>query len=200
MVSKAAGILGFVSIALWGQNLQPVRVVVEDGAGEQTVAARTARPSTRETAIDRNESAVQDICRNYIDAQEFYRSSLAGEFAAKIRSTPGRRDGLYWPLDGADGESPMGPRFAAAAIGEQPAGQARPWFGYYFRIVPEPGGYALVAWPAEYGVSGLRSFLVGTHGDVYTRDLGAGTHRAAMAMAAFTPDANWKKVPSADSR
>jgi hypothetical protein len=79
-------------------------------------------------------------------------------------------------------------------------GQARPWFGYYFRIVPEAGGYALVAWPAEYGVSGSRSFLVDRHGDLYTADLGPGTHRTAMGWTTVIPDQKWKKVASADSK
>jgi hypothetical protein len=186
-------------MVLMGQSLQTLHIVVEDGAGEQTVDARVGRPSAPETAMDRNEAAVQDICRAYVDAQQVYRSARGGEFAAKIRSAPGRRDGLYWPL-AADDESPMGPRFAAAAIGEQPVGQARPWFGYYFRIVPEGAGYALVAWPAAYGVSGSQSFLVDGHGDLYTRDLGAGTHRAAMALTAATPGPSWKKIDSVESR
>jgi hypothetical protein len=199
-LAKAGGLFGFVSVALWGQTMQPLHVVVTEGSGEQTVEARVAHPSARETAMDRNESAVQDISRNYADAQQAFRSSRGGEFAARIRSTPGRRDGLFWASEAADDESPMGPRFAAAAISEQPAGQSRPWFGYYFRMLPEPGGYALLAWPAEYGVTGSRTFMVDRRGDVYARDLGSGTHRAAMALTSFTPDSSWKKLASPDSR
>jgi hypothetical protein len=171
----------------------------------------------KQSIVD-NEAAVTDICASYVEAQLIYfRSDHDGDgfpaFAQKIRSTHNRRDGLYWAPKFSEDESPMGPKFAAAAVTEeQPRGESRPYFGYYFKILlgqgPEaPGGardyrvngrlltgFALVAWPAEYGVSGVHSFLVNHFGDVYTKDLGSGTRRIASGMSAFAPDRSWTKV------
>jgi DUF2950 family protein len=166
-----------------------------------------------------NEAAVVNVCVSYIEAQLLYfrtdhKSDGFLTFAQKIRSTPGTRDGLFWPIDSDEDESPIGPLFAAAAITEYPFGEARPYFGYYFKILmgqgPEaPGGardyrvdgrliagFALVAWPAAYGVSGVHSFMVNHLGDVYAKDLGPDTHRVAVGMPVFAPDRTWMKVIS----
>jgi hypothetical protein len=167
-----------------------------------------------------NEAAVVNVCFGYVEAQLLYfREDHANggflEFAQKIRSTPGKRDGLYWPLDGDEDESPLGPQFAAAAVTEDRSGAgSRPYFGYYFKVLlaqgPEaPGGardyrvdghlvtgFALIAWPAEHGVTGVRSFLVNHLGDVYAKDLGPDTPRVAASMPAFDPDRSWLKIAS----
>jgi len=196
----------------------PMRVVVAEGDGGQAGTANAHRAVIGRQGLAGNESAVRDICLNYVEAQFTYLRAGHGEngrlvFAQKIRSSPGRRDGLFWPQNDTADESPMGPRFAAAAIAEDPAG-ARPWFGYYFKILLTQappvtggerdyrvdgrliGGFALIAWPAEHGVTGVRSFVVSHLGDVYAKDLGADTHRAALGMTAFAPDRSWKKIAS----
>jgi hypothetical protein len=168
--------------------------------------------------IDRNEAAISDICLSYVDAQWMYiRSTHGGDgyfaFATKIRSTPGLQDGLYWPLEADGEESAMGPKFAVAAATELDPAAAHPFFGYYFKILVAQGpeavggardyrvdgrliaGFALLAWPAEYGVTGVRSFQVNHRGKVYAKDLGAG--RAAAAITVFDPDRTWTKVASA---
>jgi hypothetical protein len=113
----------------------------------------------------------------------------------------------------------MGPKFAAAAISEmQAGGKPQPYFGYYFKILLAQGsdapggardyrvngrlttGFALVAWPAEYGISGVHSFLVNHFGDVYAKDLGPHTQRIASGMAAFDPDQSWAKVGAGNDR
>jgi hypothetical protein len=196
------------------------RIVVVDRVGATASAdlrgADTA--SARDRLVARNEAAVVDVCLNYVEAQFLYfRANYPGDghlaFARKIRSATGKRDGLFWPPDVADDESPMGPRFAAAAITEeQPDGNTQPFFGYYFKILLAQGeearggvrdfrvdgrllsGFALVAWPAEHGVTGFRSFIVNHLGEIWSRDLGVQTSRVAAAMTVFAPDRNWARV------
>jgi DUF2950 family protein len=181
-----------------------------DGAvGSREVAKRR---------IQRNEVAAIDRCRQYRDAQLNYASTdhdgIIG-FAERIRSTPGQQDGLYWSNDGAADESPVGPMFAQAAFVELlPDGIPHPYSGYYFKVLLQQGpdaiggamdyrvdgkllkGFALIAWPAEYGVSGKRSFLVNHRSEVYQQDLGPGTAKLAAAMSTFNPDHGWTRVPA----
>ncbi len=171
--------------------------------------------------IGRNELMTIAAMRAFVDAQEEYahRAPAGGAtrvYAQSIRSTPGQRDGLYWDdPDGTD-PSPLGPLFAAAAgegykLAEAPAAP-QAFHGYLFRMLTEQGknapggarsylrdgkltgGYALVAWPAEHGRSGIMTFLVNQSGVVFQKDLGPQTADAAKAMAAYEPDASWTPV------
>jgi hypothetical protein len=109
----------------------------------------------------------------------------------------------------------MGPRFARAAFGEQDSyNHPQPHFGYYFKVLYRQGpdapggaldylvnghlvnGFAMLAWPAEYGSTGVASYLVNHSGDLYQRDFGSDTQRSALSMAAFNPDAGWTKLGS----
>jgi hypothetical protein len=168
-----------------------------------------------DSEMARNESAVIDFCLEYVEAQIKYAqiSRNAGGlsvFAQNVRSAPGKREGLYWAIREGEDESPVGPNVAAAAVTEQqPADRSRPFAGYYFKILMAQGpaalggardyrlegrlvlGFALVAWPASYGVSGVRSFLINHLGDVYARDLGPDTSRIAAGLTVFDPDHNW---------
>jgi hypothetical protein len=216
----AAFVIPFVAFAQGGPR---TRVVVVDASGTPVNTAwrstpEDPAPSVAVRDIDRNEAAMTDICFSYVDAQLTYFSSMHRvdgffAFAKKIRSTPGLRDGLYWPLETDGEESPMGPKFAAAAANELDPADAHPLFGYYFKILVAQGpeavggardyrvdgrliaGFALVAWPSEYGVTGVRSFEVNHRGEVYAKDLGPG--RGAAAISAFDPDRTWTKVASA---
>ena len=169
-----------------------------------------------------NESAAIDLCRNYVEAQfEYFRLNPNADgvlaFAQKIRSTPGKHDGLYWSIDAGEAESPLGPNVAAAAVTERETeDDRRPSSGFYVKILLAQGpaamggardyvvdgrlatGFALVVWPARYGVTGVQSFLVNHLGDVYARDLGSDTSRIASRLSAFNPDHNWTKIASRD--
>jgi hypothetical protein len=149
-------------------------------AGSLEIAMRRVR---------RNEVAAVELCRRFREAQFAYLGSDGLEmraFAGKIRSTVGQRDGLFWGVGDTIDESPLGPPFAAAAFAErQPGVEPHPLFGYYFKVLVAQGpaapggaidyrvkgqlrrGFALVAWPAHYGVDGVRSFLINHFGDVY---------------------------------
>ena len=176
-------------------------------------AAGAAELTTRR--IRRNEAAVVELCRRLREAEFTYSEraydGTAG-FAQKINSTPGEHDGLFW-LGNEDEESPLGPVFAAAAYTEQQPGVAlRPLFGYYFRILSarSPGvpgdapdhrltrqlreGFAFIAWPADYGVGGLRSYLITYSGEIYQRDLGVTGSRFAENVSSPHPDRGWKRI------
>ncbi|MEG0822156.1 MAG: DUF2950 domain-containing protein [Burkholderiaceae bacterium] len=164
----------------------------------------------RTRRIGRNELAVMQVLLAYTDAQEEYAARDRNgdgvkEFATRFLSTPGRHDGLYWTTAAGEAESPMGRLVAEARPGQ-------PFHGYLYRMLLAQGrdapgggksylrnahmteGYALLAWPARYGDTGVMSFMVSRAGAVYEKDLGPRGDATAKAMTSFNPDASWKKV------
>jgi len=168
--------------------------------------------------IGRNELDAIQTCLAYVDAQNDYaekdRGAGAGVYAQRFVSRSGKKDGLFW-RDGGE-PSPLG-EFAAQASGEgyELEGKGAPYHGYYFRILKAQGsdapggalnyvvkgnmigGFALIAWPAEYGNSGVMTFLVNHAGVVYQKDLGRRTDFVAKRLILFDPDQTWKKVDAA---
>ena len=165
--------------------------------------------------IGRNELDAIQTALAYVDAQNEYADKDRGEgigvYAQRIVSSPGKKDGLFW-RDDSD-PSPLGELAAqASSEGYKVDGQGAPYHGYYFRILkgqgPDApggalnyvvngkmiGGFALIAWPAEYGNSGVMTFLVNHAGTVYQKDLGKRTDAIASRTALFDPDQTWKKV------
>jgi hypothetical protein len=171
----------------------------------------------RRRVIGRNELTAIEICHGYVAAQTTYSESDwdgngVFEYAGRIVSTDGKKDGLYWPGE----DSPVAAPFAKAATqgysfgsGEAP----KPYHGYYFKVLTAQGpnanggeqdylvrkmmigGFGLVAWPAEYGVSGIMSFIVNQDGVVYEKDLGPRTGTLAKAMTKYNPDKTWRPSP-----
>ena len=154
-----------------------------------------------------------------MDAQREYASSDHGDgildYAQRFMSTPGKKDGLYWPAKAGEPQSPLGPLFARAqAAGYAPgaSGKPQPFNGYYFRILQGQGpaakggaysylahgkmmgGFALIATPAIYGVSGVMTFMVNQDGEVFQRDLGPETVARAGQIKSFDPEPGWKKA------
>ncbi|MFI5020366.1 MAG: DUF2950 domain-containing protein [Alphaproteobacteria bacterium] len=171
--------------------------------------------------VGRNELNTIEVCRAYVEAQqEFASKDRLGdglrEYAMKFRSSPGKHDGLFWPANAGEEESPLGPLVASArAEGYGPRSEGAkpaPFHGYYFRILTRQGkdapggaysyvvkghmigGFALVAFPAKYRDSGVTTFIVNQDGVVYQKDLGPKTADVARRMTAFDPDASWTKV------
>ncbi len=160
--------------------------------------------------IGRNELSTIEVCRAYVDAQREYNSKNR-EYAQRILSSPGKRDGLYWPAATGEEESPLGPLVAnARARGYRAHHEApTPYYGYYYRVLTAQGpdaqggstnyivngrmigGFGLVAFPARYGVSGVMTFIVNQDGTVYQKDLGPKTPHLAIAMERFNPDRSW---------
>jgi hypothetical protein len=157
----------------------------------------------------------------YVAAQNEYASlDPAGlgphVYAQKIVSSPGKKDGLYWPAAAGQPESPLGDLFAeAAAEGYKPGAKPIPYHGYYYRILTRQGagatggafdyvvkgkmigGFGLIAYPAEYGSSGIMTFMVNHDGQVFQKDLGRRTAKLVQKIQSFAPDAAWQKVEAA---
>jgi Protein of unknown function (DUF2950) len=168
--------------------------------------------------IGRNELDTIQACLAYVDAQNEYadknRVSGAGAtYAQRIVSRPNKKDGLYWPTEPGEDASPLGELVAQATTEGYAIGEDRtPFHGYYFKILTRQGpmaaggevdyvvrgkmigGFALVAYPAEYGNSGVMTFVVNYAGTVFQKDLGERTEKIAERMTSFNPDQTWKKV------
>ena len=172
--------------------------------------------------IGRNELLTIKTCRAYVEAQREYYAmpepdgAQIPKYAQRMISTPGRRDGLYWPTPAGAKESPLGPLVAKAKeegyMQQRKPGEKgpRPFHGYYFRILKQQGpsapggkfryvingnmvaGYALVAYPARWGVSGVMTFIVNQRGRVYQKNLGPKTAEIARRMKAYNPNLTWK--------
>jgi len=169
----------------------------DTAAGKDEVLARR---------IGRNELATIETCLAYVTAQRRYAQKghdgkPGGVYAAKFRSDPGREDGLYWPTARGQQPSPLGELVGQAAEEGRPlaSGSAppAPMHGYYFKILTYvvngelSGGFALVAWPAQYDVTGVMTFIVNHDGVVLQKDLGPDTGTAARSMTLYNPDASW---------
>lgn len=147
--------------------------------------------------IGRNELAVLGVMRGVVGAQKDY-SARFGAFATRLRSEPGKQDGLYWETKQGEPESPAGPMIAwAEAQGYAPgSGTPAPYRGYFYRRldVKDPRKeFAIVAYPAEYGASGIMTFIVNQDGVIYRKNLGMETTQAAQAIQAYAPDDTWTR-------
>jgi hypothetical protein len=162
--------------------------------------------------VGENELTTIATVRAYVDAQREYASvdwDSDGilEYAQKLKSSEGQTDGLYWPADQGDGESPAGPFVDESGVGDDDS-----YFGYRYRILTSQGdniaggsydyvingnmiaGFALFAWPARYGVSGVKTFVVNHYGIVYEKDLGDSTDIIVPYIDRFNPDESWEVV------
>jgi hypothetical protein len=168
--------------------------------------------------IGRNELAAISASQAYVDAQlEYHSSDRQGDgylqFAQRVNSNPEKFDGLYWSTANGEDVSPIGPFAAQAAATEANySGEVVPHSGYYLKILTAQGaaatggarsylvdgrmiaGFGLVAWPADYKVSGVSTFIVNQLGVVYQKDLGPGTITIAHDLTEFNPDSTWTKV------
>jgi hypothetical protein len=181
--------------------------IFDSAAGKVEVLARR---------IGANELNAMDVCRGYVEAQMMYAQKDRNgdgilDYAQHILSGPGKKDGLYF-----EGESdqlvPKSFGDAAAVMLAAQGKKAQPYHGYFFHILKAQGpaaeggamdyvvkgkmmgGFALVAWPAEYEVSGVKTFIVSHHGVVFEKDLGPATNSLARQMTRFNPDKGWKKI------
>ena len=171
--------------------------------------------------IGRNELDVIQVVLAYVDAQrEYAMKDYDGdgllEYAPKFRSDPGKKNGLYWEAKAGEEESPLG-SLAARAVKEgygqkKPSDKPLPFHGYYYRILTAQGknapggaysylvkdsmvgGFVLVAYPAEYGDSGVMTFIVNHDGKVFQKDLGKNTASLAQSMKEYDPDKSWTEV------
>ena len=198
--------------------------IVKDGTAWRFDTA-TGKEEVAARRIGRNELAVIETCRTYVAAQKRYAQQghdgkPAGLYARSMRSEPGKQNGLYWPVVRGQKRSPLGDLVAQAAQQERPidtnAGKPSTFQGYYFKILTEQGpaapgfaksyivngemsgGFALVAWPAQYDVTGVMTFIVNRDGIVYQKDLGVETESVAKSITRYDPDPSWQRVAPPD--
>jgi len=199
----------------------PIPLVKVDG--QWRFDSEAGRQEVLNRRVGRNELGALAVCRAYVNAQREYAAKDRDgdevlEYARRLRSTPGNHDGLYWPLRAGDEQSPLGPLIAAARV-EGYRRQARimtdqpsPYHGYDLKILTKQakhapggkydyvinghmiGGFALVAWPAEWGNSGVMTFIVNQQGKIYEKSLGPNTAALARAMTRYEPDSGWSLV------
>lgn len=201
-----------------GKDQWPLPIPLVKAGGGWRFDTQQAEREILERRVGRNELAAIQVCLAIVDAEHEYvakdqdRNGIL-EYARKFVSTPGKHDGLYWKTEPGAPPSPLGPLLAAAADqGYAAAGEAvlAPYHGYFYRLLTKQGkdapggaydyiakgkligGFAVVAYPARYGVSGVMTFIVNHNGVVYQKDLGDNTAAIAAAMTAFNPDSSWK--------
>lgn len=202
----------------------PIPIVRKDGRWFFDVEAGKDELLSRR--IGENELSTLEAVRAYVDAQREYAARDRDgdevlEYAPKIRSSAGAKDGLYWPRDAEGTISPLGPHAARAqaqgyfrGVSGQGSSAPEPFHGYFFKILTRQGksapggkydyvtngnmigGFALVAWPAEYGNTGIMTFVVNHQGRVYQKDLGPRTAQTAPAMKSYDPDKTWTISPN----
>jgi hypothetical protein len=168
--------------------------------------------------VGRNELSVIRVCREYVAAQREYAvtdrlGNGPGEFAQRFDSRPGKHDGLYWEAAAGETPSPFGPLMAQARTegytSKEGLDRPSPYHGYYYRILTRQGahapggakdylidghmtgGYALLAYPAKWGDSGIMTFVVNQDGIVFEKNLGLETDRLAREITAYDPDLSW---------
>ncbi|EOF4707472.1 DUF2950 family protein [Klebsiella oxytoca] len=164
----------------------PIPIIKGDDGWHFDMAAAEDEILTR--AIGRNELSAIQAMHAYVDAQQdFYQLNHA--WAQKIISSDGKKDGLYWPATPGEAPSPLGPAFSPIEPGEG-------YHGYRFRIIKdgENQGVALLAWPVEWGQTGVMSFMVNQNDQVWQANLGEETQSKAQAITAFSPDSAWQVV------
>jgi hypothetical protein len=166
--------------------------------------------------IGRNELDAIEICRGFVEAQHEYAlmkrdGSGVNQYAQRIISTPGKQDGLAWQTADGAWDGPIGEK-VARAIDRGYTNRAEPFHGYYFKVLKGQGpaaplgqldfvvkgvmigGFALIAFPAQYRLTGVQTFMVSHDGVVYQRDLGPQTRELASQIELFNPDKTWTPV------
>jgi hypothetical protein len=194
----------------------PIPLTRKDGMWRFDTAA--GRDEILARRIGKNELDAIQSSLAYVDAQNEYaekdRTGVGVKtYAQRIISQPGKKDGLYWPTSAGEEASPLGEVVAQATRqGYRVGGGRTPFHGYYFKILtgqgPDAsggeqdyvvrgkmiGGFGLVAYPAEYGNSGIMTFIVNHKGTVFQKDLGPNTAKRAERMTEFNPDKSWTQV------
>jgi hypothetical protein len=186
----------------------PLPVVRSEGGWRFDAAAGADEIINR--TVGMNELTAISVLNDCVEAQQRYASEPRDEsgvrrFASRFLSTPGKRDGLYWDAGPDEEPSPFGPLFDARADAKREA----PYYGYHYRILTRQGaaapggaysyvingnlvaGFAAIAWPEEYGRTGVMTFLVNHYGTVFQKDLGPDTAKLASRITAYAPDESW---------
>lgn len=202
---------------LLGKDEWPFPIPVTMKAGGWRFDTKAGEQEILDRRIGDNELSTIDVCLAYVDAQREYATKDRNndgfiEYATRFLSTEGKHDGLYWPAQAGEEESPMGPLMVSAQAEGYTTTKLKhtPYHGYYYRILKAQGphaaggavdyvvkghmigGFALVAFPAQYGATGIMTFIVNHDGVVYQKDLGPNTAEIAGRMTRFDPGPGWE--------
>jgi hypothetical protein len=201
-----------------GANDWPMPIPLVKSGGQWHFDTEAGKEEVICRHIGKDELHAIGVCRAYVKAQQQYASMNAGPnaaYAPRFKSTPGQKDGLYWPSAENEPASPFGPVVAEAQDDDNvnnTGAKPQPFHGYFFRVLTRQGpaapggkknymsqgtlsgGFALVAYPENWDKSGVMTFMVGQDGKIYERNLGAKTSRLARKMKEYNPDHDWKLV------
>ena len=212
------------AILVIGDNEWPLPIPLVKSAGRWRFDTGQGEKEILARRIGTNELAAIQVCLAIVDAEHEYAAQVrAGDgvphYAARFVSTSGNHDGLYWETQPDEPPSPLGPLLAAAAndgYAKSAPKVLAPYHGYYYKILTSQGtdapggaydyfikgkligGFAVLAYPARYGASGIMSFMVDHEGAIYEKDLGRKTTEVAARLTSFDPGASWIKQRSAD--
>ena len=200
----------------------PIPIVKEEGGGWVFDVA-AGKEEILDRRVGKNELDTIQTCLAIVDAQREYvridpDQDGVLEYAGRILSSPGKKDGLFWKTGEGEEESPLGPLVAiASAEGAGRRAPGDPYHGYFYRVITAQGadapggaydydvkgnlvgGFALIAWPAEYGSSGVMTFITNHDGVVYQKDLGDDTEAEVAKITVFNPDRTWMKVEAPEA-
>jgi Protein of unknown function (DUF2950) len=199
-----------------GDQEWPFPVPLVKKNGKWYFDAKAGRQEILNRRIGANELDAIQVCHDYVDAQEKYASQIhddsgVNQYAQKMISSPGKQDGLYWPDADASSRGPINETVAQALEEGYSIGKSG-FHGYYFKILKGQGpaahlgrmnyviqgimigGFSLVAVPAEYGVTGIKTFIVNNDGIVYQKDLGSDSLKIAKEMELYNPDNTWQRT------
>lgn len=212
---------GTVVTIMVGADDWPLPMPLVEDAGQWRFDATAGRDEILRRRVGRNELDAIEVCLGYVEAQHEYAQvkhddALVNQYAQRIISTPGKRDGLAWRTADGTWGGPVSEGIAEA-IADGYTSRTEPFHGYYFKVLKGQGpaaplgeidfvvqgamigGFALVAAPAEYGVTGIKTFIVSHDGIVYEKDLGEETLDAFQTMERYNPDSTWTVVPDEGS-
>jgi len=207
------------NVLLIGDQAWPFPIPLVQDAGRWHFATDQGVDELVNRRVGANELSAIGVLQAYLDAQREYASRDRNgdgvlQYAQRLASTQGKRDGLYWPTEAASGEdiSPLGPLVAESTAYLEGHRRGDAYRGYHFRILTRQGkaaaggaysyvingrmiaGFAMVAYPARYGESGVMTFIVSHNGKVFEKDLGPKSAALGAKMSAFDPSAGWHEV------
>jgi hypothetical protein len=214
---NSVSIEGDKATLLIGENDWPVPVPLVKRDGKWAFDGAAGIDEIIYRRIGENELGAIDVMYGYVNAQNAYAAEghdgdPAGIYALKLVSDAGLRNGLYWPTVEGEPESPAGPFVAAAAAEGYAAGAGKPYHGYLYRMLYAQStnanggareyfkngllteGFAGIAWPADYGASGVMTFIVNQDGVVFQKDLGEDTAKIVETIQHFDPDSTWTAI------
>ena len=204
------------AVLVVGQEDWPMPIPLVQTAGAWRFDSKAGRQEVLNRRVGENELDAIEICHGFVEAQHEYASqkhdgSTVNQYAQRIISTPGRQDGLAWQKPDGTWDGPVG-EAVGRAIAQGYGDKRTPFHGYYFKVLKGQGpaaplgeidfvvrgvmigGFALAAAPADYAVTGVKTFIVSHTGIVYEKDLGPKTLERFRAMERYNPDSTWSVV------